>query len=413
MSNTTLLKKLLRFSELKITWFQFKRWDQEIHIGVKPHKNGLLCPECQRRCVAVRQEECRSWTDLTIFGLKIILWYAPKIIQCPTHGPCQEQIPWAETYSRITYRLEFRICALCQIMTQKAACAILKMPSSTLSDQLHRIITRERADHKIHGLVTLGVDEISYLKGRKFATIVYDLERSCVVWVGQGKGRETIDKFFNEKLSKEQKGRIKWASCDMSRAYTGAIKCHCVNATLVIDRFHVVKALNEAVDEVRKEEWRQLGADDRKAIKGLRWMLSMHSLNRTKKHTRFLNALARSNRRIHRAWVLKDEFEHFWNYCYEGSAKAFLKRWITAALKSRIPSLKKFVGTLREHFDNIMSFIKRPLTNAVGEGINRIIKIVKNRASGFRGLDAFADLIYLVVGDLNIPAQIPSKLRAL
>ena len=168
----------------------------------------------------------------------------------------QETIPWAPTYSRITYRLEWRLCTLCQIMTQKAAAEILKMPPSTLSDLLHRIITRVREGHKIRGLLTLGVDEISFLKGHKYATLVYDLDRSPVLWVGRGKGRETIDRFFNECLSKGQKERVLWASCDMSRAYTEAIKYHCPNTTLVIDRFHVVKALNQAVDEVRKDEWR-------------------------------------------------------------------------------------------------------------------------------------------------------------
>jgi transposase len=261
--------------------------------------------------------------------------------------------------------------------------------------------------------VTLGVDEISYCKGRKFATIVYDLDRAHVVWVGQGKGRESIDRFFREALSEGQRKRIQWASCDMSRVYIEAIKEHCPNATLVLDRFHIVKALNGAVDEVRKEEWRQLGADERKAIRGLRWLLSMHSRNRTKAHTRFLNRLRNSNRRIHRAWVLKDEFEHFWHYRYPGTARRFLKRWMSAALKTRIPSMRAFVGTLRTHLDNIITFIQRPLTNAVGEGINRIIKIVKNRASGFRNLESFTDLIFLTVGDLDIPAQIPSTLRTL
>jgi len=267
--------------------------------------------------------------------------------------------------------------------------------------------------HRICGLVTLGVDEVSYCKGRKFATIVYDLDRSCVVWVGQGKGRETIDRFFNEALSEDQRKRIQWASCDMSQTYIQAIKDHCPNATLVIDRFHLVKALNEAVDEVRKEQWRQLDKKGRKAIKGLRWLLSLHSRNRSKAHTRFLNRLRNSNRRIHRAWVLKDEFEHFWNYRSPSRAKSFLQRWTTSALKTRIPSLRTFVGTLRKNLENVVTFIKRPLTNAVAEGINRVIKIVKNRASGFRGLDPFADLIFLTVGDLDILAQIPSNLRTL
>jgi transposase len=414
MSTLRLLEKLLRLKEVKITWFEFRSRDTELHLGVKPYKNGCRCAECGRRGRVIRSAtEARVWADVTILGLKVIFHYAPKEITCPTHGRGREEIPWAAANARVTHRLEWRICALSQIMTQKAAAELLKMASSTLSDLLHRVISRERSGHKVRGLVTVGVDEISYLKGRKFCTVVYDLDRARVLWVGKGKGRETIDKFFNEQLSEYQREQITWASCDMSRAYTGAILHHCPNVKLVIDRFHIVKALNEAVDEVRKEEWRELDVDGRKAIKGLRWLLGMSAANRTKGNTRFLNSLARSNRRIHRAWVLKDEFNRFWDYRYAGPAKQFLKTWMTSALKSRIPSLIKFVGTLREYQANIMTFIERPLTNAVGEGINRILKIVKNRSSGFRNLESFADLIFLTIGDLDIPAHIPSKLRTL
>ena len=151
-----------------------------------------------------------------------------------------------------------------------------------------------RRRHTIRGLTTLGVDEISYCKGRKFATLVYDLDRARVLWVGQGKGRDTIDRFFNDWLSRGQKARVAWASCDMSPAYIGATTHHCPHVTLVIDRFHLVKALNQAVDEVRKEQWRALDTQGRKAIKGLWWLLSRHSRHRTKGHTRFLNNLGLS-----------------------------------------------------------------------------------------------------------------------
>lgn len=270
-----------------------------------------------------------------------------------------------------------------------------------------------RSEHAVRGLKSLGVDEISYKKRHRYATLVYDLDRACVVWVGEGKGRDTIDRFFTEVLSPGQKARILWASSDMSTAYTEAIKAHCPNATLVIDRFHLVKALNEAVDEVRNEQWRELGCEQRKSIKGLRWLLGMGSATRTKAHTRALNRLARGNRRIYRAWVLKDEFEHFWSYTYLASAEAFLKRWMTTALKSRLPSMRAFVATLRNHYDNVITYIDRSLTNAVAEGINRLVKIAKNRASGFRGLHNLADMIYLIVGDLDIPDHVPSTLKTL
>jgi transposase len=414
MSNRKLLAKILRLKGMKVTRFEFKDYGRELHLTVKPHKNGCRCPQCGRRGrIVTAGGQSRSWQDIALLGLRVILWYAPKEIECPTHGRAQEQIPWAAAFSRITYRSEWRICRLCQSMTQKAAAELLCMPASTLSDLLHRIITRVRSEHAVRGLKSLGVDEISYKKRHRYATLVYDLDRACVVWVGEGKGRETIDRFFNDHLSGGQKKRILWASSDMSSAYTEAIKAHCPNATLVIDRFHLVKALNEAVDEVRKEQWRELGPEQRRSVKGLRWLLGMGSATRTKAHTRALNRLASGNRRIYRAWVLKDEFEQFWSYSYLASAEAFLKRWMTAALRSRLPSLRAFVGTLRHHYDNVITFIERSLTNAVAEGINRIVKIAKNRASGFRGLHNFADMIYLIVGDLDIPEHIPSTLKTL
>ena len=414
MTVNKFIRRLLNLKGLCVTSFKFENRNSVLNLWVKPYKNGCLCPHCNRRGRIVHSLDMfRVWRDLPVCGCCVLFWYCPREIQCPTHGRVQEAIPWAESHARITYRFEYAMLIYCQIMTQKAAAKILHIADSTLSDMLHRTITRIRDGHRIRGLKCIGIDEISYCKGHKYATIVYDLDRSCVVWVGQGKGRGTIDKFFNEVLSEYQKSKIEWACCDMSETYIGAIEDHCSNAILVLDRFHIVKALNEAVDEVRKEQWRKASVDERKAIKGLRWLLFKHSSNRSKKQSRILNALHKGNRRIHRAWVLKDEFEQFWDYKAPWAAKRFLKRWMTTALKSRIEPIRKFVQTIKKHIGRIIPFIGSRLTNAIGEGLNRIIKIVKNRASGFRTLHAFTDMIFLTVGDLDIPAQIPAKFRAL
>ena len=110
---------------------------------------------------------------------------------------------------------------------------------------------------------------------------------------------------------------------------------------------------------------------------------------------------------------LKDEFEQFWDYKAPWAAKRFLKRWMTTALKSRLEPIRKFVKTIKKHVNRIITFVECRLTNAVAEGLNRIIKIVKNRASGFRSLLAFTDIIFLTVGDLDIPDQIPVKFRTI
>ncbi len=414
MTVNKFIRKLLKLKGLFITDFQFRLREKTINLWVKPHKNGCLCPLCKRRGRIVRKMDgYRVWHDIPICGWAVSLWYHPREIHCATHGRIQEDIPWADLYARVTYRFEYVMLVYCQLMTQKAAAKILHIPKSTLSDMLHRTITRIRKGHRIRGLRTIGIDEISYCKGHKYATVVYDLDRSCVLWVGQGKGRETIDKFFTEQLSDYQKRQITRACCDMSQTYIGAIEEHCPNATLVLDRFHIVKALNNTVDEVRKEQWRKASIDERKALKGLRWLLFKHSSNRSKKDSRILNALRKGNRRIHRAWVLKDEFEHFWEYNAPWAAERFLKRWTTTALKSRIEPIRDFVKMLRKQMHRIIPFVESKLTNAMAEGLNRIIRIVKNRASGYRGLPAFTDMIFLTVGDLDIPAQIPSKFRTL
>jgi transposase len=412
MTSKKFIKKLLRLKDLRVTHFEFQERRKILYIWVKPYKNGCLCPECNRRCHIIRlMPKVRTWKDLPICGYIVMFLYQPKEIFCPTHGRVQEVIPWADAYAHVTYRFEYAMLTYCQIMTQKVAAQLLKIPNSTLSDILHRTINRIRDGHRVRGLKSIGVDEISYCKGHKYATIVYDLDRSRVVWVGKGKGRKTIDSFFNEQLSQYQKAQIQLASCDMSQTYINAIEDHCPNVTLVLDRFHIVKALNEAVDDVRKEQWRNASGDERKSLKGLRWLLFKHSTKRSKEDTLILKSLSKANRRIHRAWILKDEFEQLWNFTKISKAKEFLKGWITTALKSRIGPIRQFVQTIKLHIDRIVPFVETHLTNAKAEGLNRIIKIVKNRASGFRTLEAFTDLIFLTVGDVNIPAQIPKRFR--
>ena len=414
MTVNKFIRNLLNLKELAVTHLELDVRHRILNLWVKPYKNGCRCPECNRRCRIVNEiGTYRIWRDLPIYGCSVLLWYCPKEILCRLHGRAQENIPWADAYCRVTYRFGYAMLVYCQMMTQKAAATMLKIPKSTLSDMLHRTITRIREGHRIRGLKTIGIDEIAYCKGRKYATIVYDIDRAGVVWVGKGKGRETIDVFFNEMLSDYQKDKIQWATCDMSQAYIGAIETHCPNAKLVLDRFHIVKKLNEAVDQVRKEQWREASVDERKALKGLRWLLFRHSSTRSKRQTRILNQLRKGNRRIHRAWVLKDEFEQFWDYKAPWAAERFLKRWTTTALKSRLEPIRDFVKTVREHWHRIIPFIESRITNAIAEGLNRIIKIVKNRASGFRTLQAFTDMIFLAVGDVDLPAQISEDFRTL
>ena len=193
MTVNKFIRTLLNLKGLCVTWFQFEPRNKVLNLGVKPCKNGCRCPKCRRRGhLLCTRKIPRVWRDLPVCGYCVLFWYYPREIECPIHGRVQEDIQWADSHVRITYRFEYAMLVYCQLMPQKAAAKILHIAASTLSDLIHRSITRIRDGHRIRGLESVGIDEISHCKGRKYATIVCDLDRARVVWVGRGKGRETI-----------------------------------------------------------------------------------------------------------------------------------------------------------------------------------------------------------------------------
>lgn len=415
-SPNKLLVSLLGFKNLLVKHYDLRPRKRVLHLWVKPRGCGARCPECGRRCKLQRRgpagpaRAMRTWRDLPAGGLAVALHYRPREVVCPAHGRRQEEVPWAAPNARNTLRLECELLRLCKQMTQKEAAARLGLPASTAAGVLHRVVARCRGGHRIRGLKNLGIDEISYKKRHRYLTVVYDLDRRCVVWTGEGKGRETADRFFTTALSAGQRSRVLTACCDMSKAYTAAIAHHLPKALLVLDRFHIAKALNEAVDEVRKAAWRTAGAAGRATLKGLRFTLLKARKNRTHAERRALASIATSNRRLFRATVLKDELSRLWEYRSPIFAERYLRLWCKRALLSRVEPLRRFVSTLRRHWDGVLASITG-ITNAASEGINRLLRLAKNRASGFRSTASFSNMIFLVAGDLDLPAQISAQNR--
>ena len=180
---------------------------------------------------------------------------------------------------------------------------------------------------------------------------------------------------------------------------------HLPKALLVLDRFHVIKALNGSVDEVRKEVWRAASGAERKGLKGLRFIILKNRKNRTRREHKVMARLARTQRQVARACELKDDLSHFWTYSTLSNAEKFLKAWKKRVKLSRIEPLKKFARTLEAHWGGVLAS-GTGVTNAVAEGLNRVIRMTKNRASGYRSTDNFANMIYLIAGDLDLPGQI-------
>ena len=151
MTAYKLIGKLLKFKGFRCVGLAFRRGGR-LDVLVKPFKNGCRCPECGRRGKIVRQRaEPRYWRDIPVGPWSVWLMYWPREIHCSTHGRVSERLPWADAESRVTYRLEYLMLRYCQIMSQKAAAKLLRLPASTLSDLLHRLIRRLRDGHRIRG----------------------------------------------------------------------------------------------------------------------------------------------------------------------------------------------------------------------------------------------------------------------
>ena len=326
MSATKAIAKLLKLhSILKIAGVRFGR-DGALMLEVKPFKNGARCPQCGRRGRRVRSRpRTRQWRDLPVAGREVTLGYAPREIVCRTHGRTEEEIPWAARHARVSYRFEYAVLRRCKVMTQKAAAQLLQMPASSLSDQLHRSMERYRSGHRVRGLLVIGIDESSYRKRHKYATLVYDLERSVVVWVGLGRGRATIDPFFDHQLSDYQKSQIHTGCCDMSEAYMGAISSHarmpnwCSTDSTSSRRSTMpltTYARNSGAKRAPRTE--KLSRDCAGCCTGI------HPLVRA--GTRRLSGRwEKHNRRIYRAWRLKDEFEQLWTFNAPWACTAILQ----------------------------------------------------------------------------------------
>jgi transposase len=221
--------------------------------------------------------------------------------------------------------------------------------------------------------------------------------------MGEGKSAETLGQFFAD-LGPKQSKRLKLVAMDMSEAYLNAVADHAPQADIVYDRFHVVKLLLDAIDEVRRIEVNKLTGDQRKALKGTRFSL----LRNPKRHlspkdVAAIEHIMATNRRLARAYELRCEFEELWELKDEEKAREFLMNWTRSALLSRREPLRRFANTVRKHMEGILGFFRWwGTTSGLVEGINNKIKLAIHRAYGFHSVDALMAMVYLCCSGLKI-----------
>ncbi len=275
---------------------------------------------------------------------------------------------------------------LCRDMTNKAVASTLHLHEHTVKDLDKLYMQKWLSKTPSPDPCVIGIDEISIRKGHNYRIIVSDLERGRPIWVG-GEGRKEIDmdKFFVELGAKKAK-KIRLAVMDMWTAFRNSTKKHAPQARIIFDKFNILSHLSEAMDTVRREEYKRVTNEERRFIKGQRYTLLSHQENLTMEGRESLKKLLSVNKRIQTAYLLKEEFAQLWDYRSETWAKKFFENWKQQLKWQRLKPFEKFANMLDKHWYGIISYCHPDNKVKLGfvEGLNNKVRVIQRRAYGYR-----------------------------
>jgi transposase len=369
-------------------------------------KRLLRCGVCRQRCRQVHDVRAeRQWRDLSMRKLPLVLRYCPRRVECPRCGVRVEDFPWAEPWARVTTALANAVAVLARELSWQGTAREYGLDWKSVATIVKRAVQyglRHRARPPVH---VIGIDEVSRRKGQVYLTVVYDLERRVLLWVGEDRTEEAVQKFFTEEMGRRRCRTLQVVCINIWAAYYNLVREHAPNAQILFDRFHIVKHLNAAVEEVRRGLMRTLSRQERASFKGTRWLLLKNPWNLTAHQTERLSTLVRWNSPLVRAWYLKESFQLFWPYQHRKRAQDHLRKWMNSAMRSRLTPFKNFVRTLRSHLEGVLAWTKHHLSNAAVEGMNNKIKSISHRSFGFRSARNFIAAIYHCCARLPLPAE--------
>lgn len=401
----TFIRKQLRLKSHTVTKVEESDECMLVHID-RLGKRLLRCGVCRLRCREVHSTRNeRTWHDLSMRKLPLKLCYRPRRVECPRCGVRVEDFPWAKPWARVTTALSNAVAVLARELSWQGTAREYGLNWKSVATIVKRTV-QYGLEHRVRPPVhAIGIDEVSRRKGQVYLTVVYDLERRVLLWVGEDRTEEAVQKFFTEELGRRRCRTLKVICMDMWAPYANLVGAHAPNAQILFDRFHIVKHLNEAVDAVRRELWRQLTGKEKVTIKGTRWLLLKNPWNLSSERKERLSTLVQWNTPLTRAWYLKEAFQLFWEYKQPKRAKEHLDKWINSAMRSRLEPFKKFAKMLRSHLTGILPWTQIRLSNGAVEGMNNKIKSISHRSFGFRTAKNFIAAIYHCCARLPLPTE--------
>jgi len=405
MRATTVLRRLLGMPEVWVEGFAFA--PEGLVLRVRPRRRHARCSACGRKASRV---DCltrhRRWRHLPFGAVAVFLECASWRVRCRRCGLRVERFPWTGGLrGDFTYPFAQLVACLAQRMSHKAVAEITGITWGTVGALARRVAEDLLPADRFEHLRRIGVDEFCWSRPRGFLTIVWDHDRRRVLWVGEGRGSETLADFFRE-IGIERAVGIEIVTGDMSAAYLKTVREMLPHAQTVLDPFHLLRLAHDAVDQVRRRVVRELReADDERAraVKNSRYLLLRHSGRLLREEQARLAEIERTCKPLHRAWTLKEMLGYVLDRRSLPVAKQALEELLGRLARSRLRPFVRLGRTLRKHKDQVLASIRYRLTNGPIEGANRKIRGLLYRAFGYRVLHNLVASIYLNCSGFDVP----------
>src|SRR5580704_2892972 len=358
----------------------------KLWVRRKPVHRGFECSGCGRRLHKVHDLREREIRDLpwSVFSATVVV--EVHRVRCPECGVRVEKIEQLPSKAPFSKRFEEIVGKACESAAASQVARLFQLPEATVRGMDLRYLERWDARRRKPSLRQMGVDEIYRGKKGKFLTVVSNLETGEPLWFGRERKRETLDEFFRTQLRSVQRKRIEAACVDMWEPFRLSIEHWAPQCKIVYDKFHIIQHANDAVEEVRRAEFFRKGLKMRDLIKGKRWLLLSRWKNLDSKQRGMLNRLFQLNRRVFKAYMLKESLESLWNYHYEGAMLNYLRRWMDQLRWQRLPSFQKLSLMLVKHIDGILNYCRTKVRFGVVEAVNGNIRMLINRGRGYTNM---------------------------
>lgn len=357
---------------------------KKLKLWVRRKKGGLklICSRCGRHVAASRIHEIceREVRDLPCFEYTTTVAVELYRVKCPQCGIRVERVAQLPSKAPYSKRFEESVGQACESAAARQVARHMGLAESTVRAIDLRYLERCGAKRRLPPLRQMGVDEIYRGKKGKFLTVVCNLETGEPLWFGKERKKETLDDFFRSQLVSRQRKRIEAACVDMWKPFRLSIEQGAPQCKIVYDRFHIMQHANDAVDEVRKAEFFRQGKKKRGLIKGKRWLL-MSRWNNLSSDQR-----GELNRRVFKAYMLKEGLERLWNYRYRGAMLNYLNKWMDQLKWPRLVPFEKLANTLLNHVDGIANYCATKVRFGVVEAVNGNIRMLINRGRGYQNL---------------------------